>query len=53
MGLTEDDIKAIQTIDGDWRAAEGAYSTDVICGENEIHRKFSHMESMNTEGQSA
>ena len=45
LGLTEDDVKAIQSIDG-VESAEGAYSTDVICGENE-KQKVLHIESMN------
>ena len=45
LGLTEDDVKAIQSIDG-VESAEGAYSTDAICGENE-KQKVLHIESMN------
>ena len=34
LGLTEDDVSAIRQIDG-VQNAEGAYSTDVMCGEGE------------------
>ena len=45
LGLTEDDVKAVSSIDG-VESAEGAYSTDVICGEDE-KQKVLHIESMN------
>lgn len=45
MGLTEDDVSAVQNLDG-VDTAEGAYSTDVICGENET-QKVLHIESLN------
>lgn len=45
LGLTEDDVRAIQAVDG-VESAEGAYSTDVICGKNE-KQKVLHIESIN------
>ena len=45
MGLTEDDVSAVQNLDG-VDTAEGAYSTDVICGENDT-QKVLHIESLN------
>ena len=47
MGLTEDDVQAVQKLDG-IDTAEGAYSTDVICGENDS-QKVLHVESLNKE----
>ena len=49
LGLTEDDVKAIQSIDG-VESAEGAYSTDAICGENEKQKVLRIYEA---DGQSA
>ena len=45
MGLTEDDVQAVKNLDGIDKV-EGAYSTDVICGENDS-QKVLHIESMN------
>ena len=45
MGLTKDDIEAVKKLDG-IDTVEGAYSTDVICGENET-QKVLHIESLN------
>ena len=45
LGLTKDDVSAIQQIDG-VENAEGAYSTDVMCGEGE-KQKVLHVESVN------
>ena len=45
MGLTEDDVKAVQELSG-VGSVEGAYSTDVICGENDS-QKVLHVESLN------
>ena len=45
MGLTEDDVKAVQELSGVGNV-EGAYSTDVICGENDS-QKVLHVESLN------
>ena len=47
MGLTEDDVKAVQELSGVGNV-EGAYSTDVICGENDS-QKVLHVESLNRE----
>ncbi len=47
MGLTEDDVKAVQELSG-VGSVEGAYSTDVICGENDS-LKVLHVESLNKE----
>ena len=44
LGLTEDDIEAVQAVDG-VESAEGAYCTDVICGEE--RQKVLHIESVN------
>lgn len=45
LGLTEDDVEALKKIEG-VESAEGAYGTDVICGEGE-HQKVLHVESLN------
>ena len=45
LGLTKDDVSAIQQIDG-VENAEGTYSTDVMCGEGE-KQKVLHVESVN------
>lgn len=45
MGLTPEDVKALSEVDG-VQLAEGAYSTDVMCGENES-QKILHIESIN------
>ncbi len=45
LGLTKDDVSAIRQIDG-VENAEGAYSTDVMCGEGE-KQKVLHVESLN------
>ena len=45
MGLTKDDVEAVKKLDG-IDTVEGAYSTDVICGENET-QKVLHIESLN------
>lgn len=45
LGLTEDNVSAIRQIDG-VQNAEGAYSTDVMCGEGE-KQKVLHVESVN------
>ena len=47
MGLTEKDIKALKEIKG-VEKAEGAYSTDVLCGEDNT-QKVLHVESLNQE----
>lgn len=39
LGLTEDDVEALKKIEG-VESAEGAYGTDVICGEENIRRCF-------------
>ena len=44
LGLTEDDIEAVRAVDG-VESAEGAYCTDVICGEE--RQKVLHIESVN------
>lgn len=46
LGLTEDDVKAVKSIDG-ISDAEGAYSTDVVCGEDQTQKTL-HVESLNT-----
>ena len=45
MGLTEDDVETLKNIDG-IEAAEGAWSTDVMCGEGQT-QKVLHIESVN------
>lgn len=45
LGLTEEDVAAIQEIKG-IETAEGSYSVDVMCGENE-KQKVLHIESIN------
>lgn len=45
MGLTDEDVQAVKAIDG-VQEAEGAYSTDVMCG-TEDERKVLHIESVN------
>ena len=45
MGLTEDDVAAIRQVDG-VENAEGAYGTDVMCGEGE-KQKVLHVEAVN------
>ena len=45
MGLTKDDVEAVKKLDG-IDTVEGAYSTDVICGENET-QKVLHIEALN------
>ena len=45
LGLTDDDVAAVKKIDG-VQDAEGAYSTDVMCGEGE-KQKVLHVESVN------
>lgn len=45
LGLTEDDVEALKKIEG-VESAEGAYGTDVICGEGE-DQKVIHVESLN------
>ena len=45
LGLTDDDVAAVKEIDG-VQDAEGAYSTDVMCGEGE-KQKVLHVESVN------
>ena len=45
LGLTEDDVKSVQEIEG-VQDAEGAYSTDVMCREGEL-QKVLHIESVN------
>ena len=45
LGLTEDDVEALKKIEG-VESAEGAYGTDVICGEGE-DQKVLHVESLN------
>lgn len=45
LGLTEEDETAIRSIKG-VQDAEGAYSVDVMCGENET-QKVLHVESIN------
>ena len=45
MGLTSDDVSSIESIDG-IESAEGAWSTDVMCGE-EQKQKVLHIESIN------
>ena len=47
MGLTDTDVQAIQALDGT-DTVEGAYSTDVICGETDA-QKVLHVESLNRE----
>lgn len=45
LGLTEEDVEAIRKVEGvEW--AEGAWSTDVLCGEEET-QKVLHVESVN------
>ncbi|MDO4276771.1 MAG: ABC transporter permease [Eubacteriales bacterium] len=46
LGLTEDDVSALSSIKG-VQSAEGAYSTDVMCGDSEV-QKVVHVESVNT-----
>lgn len=45
LGLTEEDVKALQELEG-VQSAEGAYGTDVMCGEGE-DQKVLHVESVN------
>lgn len=45
MGLTEKDVDALKAVDG-VEGAEGAYSTDVLCGSMES-QKVLHVESIN------
>ena len=45
MGLTSDDVSSIESIDG-IESAEGAWSTDVMCGEDQ-KQKVLHIESIN------
>ena len=45
MGLTSDDVSSIESIDG-IKSAEGAWSTDVMCGEGQ-KQKVLHIESIN------
>ena len=45
MGLTSDDDSSIESIDG-IESAEGAWSTDVMCGEGQ-KQKVLHIESIN------
>lgn len=45
MGLTSDDVSSIENIDG-IESAEGAWSTDVMCGEGQ-KQKVLHIESIN------
>ena len=45
MGLTSDDVSSIESIDG-IESAEGAWSTDVMCGEGQ-KQKVLHVESIN------
>ena len=47
MGLTENDLQALKEIRG-VETAEGAYSTDVLCGE-EKSQKVLHVESVDQE----
>lgn len=45
MALTSDDVSSIESIDG-IESAEGAWSTDVMCGEGQ-KQKVLHIESIN------
>ena len=45
MGLTADDVSSIEEVDG-IESAEGAWSTDVTCGEGQ-KQKVLHIESLN------
>ncbi len=45
MGLTSEDVASIESIDG-VESAEGAWSTDVMCGDKE-KQKVLHIESIN------
>lgn len=45
LGLTEEDVSSIEGIDG-IESAEGAWSTDVMCGEGQ-KQKVLHIESLN------
>lgn len=45
MGLTSDDVSSIESIDG-IESVEGAWSTDVMCGEGQ-KQKVLHIESIN------
>ena len=45
MGLTSDDVSSIESIDG-IESAEGAWSTDVMCGEGQKQNVL-HIESIN------
>lgn len=47
MGLTDDDIQALKELP-ETDTVEGAYSTDVICGETDS-QKVLHVESLNKE----
>ena len=47
MGLTDDDIQALKELP-ETDTVEGAYSTDVICGET-VSQKVLHVESLNKE----
>ena len=45
LGLTEEDVEAVRKVEGvEW--AEGAWSTDVLCGEAEA-QKVLHVEAVN------
>lgn len=45
LGLTEKDVEAVRKVEGvEW--AEGAWSTDVLCGEAEA-QKVLHVEAVN------
>ena len=46
MGLTDDDLEALEALDG-IEAAEGAWYADVFCGEHD-QQKVVHVESLNT-----
>ena len=45
MGLTSEDVEALSSVKG-VQEAEGAYSTDVMCGDEDA-QKVLHMESVN------
>lgn len=45
MGLTDEDVQALEEISG-IESAEGAFSTDVLCGDEDA-QKVLHMESLN------
>ena len=46
MGLTDDDLEALEALDG-IEAVEGAWYADVFCGEHD-QQKVVHVESLNT-----